>query len=74
MLLMDAAWLRERMGEGLLFCPPLIKDAALSSKAGAVMDAILADQENAADMLTELLLELRALHGRSDKVGESHPH
>lgn len=74
MLLMDAAWLRERMGEGLLFCPPLIKDAALSSKVGAVMDAILADQENAADMLTELLLELRALHGRSGKVGESHPH
>lgn len=74
MLLIDAAWLRERMGEELLLCPPLIKDAALSSIAGAVMDAILADQENAADMLAELLLELRARHSRAGKGGETHPH
>lgn len=73
MLLIDAAWLRERMGEELLPCPPLIMGAALSSKAGAVMDAILADQENAADMLIELLLELRARHSRADKGDETHP-
>lgn len=74
MLLIDAAWLRERMGEELLLCPPLIMGAALSSKAGAVMDAILAAQENAADMLIELLLELRARHSRADKGDETHPH
>lgn len=74
MLLIDAAWLRERMGEELLLCSPLIKDVALSSKAGAVMEAILTDQKNAANMLTELLLELRARHTHVDKGIETHPH
>lgn len=65
MLLMDEVWLQECMAEGFAPCLPLVRDATLFPRAVAVMDAICADQKNAVDMLTELLLELRTRHGRS---------
>ncbi len=72
MLLIDEAWLQECMAEGLTPCPPRIKDATLFRKATAVMDVIRAGQENAVDMLRDLLLELRTQHGRSAAECQTH--
>lgn len=63
MLLMDVDWLRQRGGGDLSGCPPLIRDAALSPKVAAVMEAILADRADAADMLADVLQEIRTRHG-----------
>lgn len=65
MLLIDETWAKECMADGLAPCLALVRDATLFPKAVAVMDAICADQENAVEMLADLLRELQARHGRS---------
>lgn len=60
MLLIDAAWLQERIPDAREPRVPLIRDAALFRRAEAVVEAFLADRDNAPAMLADLLLDLHA--------------
>lgn len=65
MLLIDVAWIGEDMTAELTACPPLIRDAALFSRAVRVVDALLAGREDASPLLSELLMALRTRYGRA---------
>ncbi len=67
MLLIDMDWLREHIANDLSTCTPLIRDTALFPKAAAIVEAILANQDNAASLLTDLLLKLQAQYGGTSR-------
>lgn len=66
MLLIDMDWLREHLTDDLTTCTPLIKDATLFPKAVSVIEAILAERDDAVSLLTDLLSEVRTQYGGSD--------